>query len=222
MSPERTFHRVILVIALVITIAIVIRIDPKFGDEKPLVIMIGILTGTGLHEALLKIVEFMLNWLKPLKRLILQSSYVEGMWYGFYETTPGAPRFVIETIRQEWTALYINGRAYNERGEHHGAWSSLTANVDGKTGRLHSISSGNLATGHYESIVTFQLQGDPPDQMSGQIFDSATNPNAGRAWILLKKSPSPITDEQAFQESCKMYSSAKQMREMCEVPKINA
>lgn len=218
MSSERTFHRVILALTIAIMSAILIRIDPKFVDEKPLEVLVGILTGTGLHEALLRTVEFMLNRLKPVKRLILRSSYVEGIWIGFYESTPGRPRFAIETIRQEWSSLCINGRAYNEKGEHHGQWSSITATVDGKSGLLRGIYSGDLASGHYESIGTFQLQGDPPDKMSGQIFDSVATPNAARAWIRLEKNSAALSEEEALQKAIAMYAKVRQMRAACDVP----
>jgi hypothetical protein len=151
----------------------------------------------GLREFLLASVEFLIRHWRGLKEYLLGNSFVEGKWVGYYSETSGA-RLVIQVVRQDWSELFINGRAFLETGEQYGQWRSMIAMVDGKSGLAHATFSGDFTTDHYDSIVTFQLEGSPPASMHGLIVDTAASPNAERAWIRLWRVADRLPDDKAL------------------------
>jgi hypothetical protein len=172
---------------------------PQFHEieQHPLTgILVGALTGTGLFEALAKLVEFAFKRRRFIKKFILGPSYLEGCWVGFYIGASGQPRLIREFVRQDWSSVFINGQAFNIDGTPHGQWRSVVAMVKGEEGLLRGDLVGDLDSGHYDSLIEYQLEGDPPKRRSGRIVDIVSNRNAGSAWMRLTK----ILDENDCQE----------------------
>lgn len=202
MNAERRVNAYVVAITVAIMALALLWFRPVLllADSTMKVVesMVAVLTGTGLREFLLWLVESSLGASPRFKRLILGGSYVEGKWVGYY-TEDNRRRFVIEIIRQEWSSVFINGRAFDEDRTPYGQWRSLMAIVDGPTGLLRAIFSGDFMSGHYESLVTFQLDGHKaPSRMYGLIVDSAAAANAGHAWIRLRKVDPHLTDAEAI------------------------
>ena len=213
MNTERTVDAWVVAITVAIMALALLWFRPLLvmtdNATKVVESVVAVLTGTGLRESLLGLVELGLDGWPWFKGRILGSSYVEGKWVGFY--TEGNRRlFVIEIVRQEWSSVFINGRAFDEDHNPCGQWHSLMATVDGSTGLLRGILSGNFITGkqapggaeiggHYESLVTFQLDGHKaPSRMYGLIVDSVAAANAAHAWIRLRRVDNKLNDADAI------------------------
>jgi hypothetical protein len=163
---------------------------PQFHEfeQHPLTgILVGALTGTGLFEALAKLVELAFKRVRFIKKLILGASYLEGCWVGFYISTSGQPRLLREFVRQDWSSVFITGQAFNIDGTPHGQWRSVVAIVKGEEGLLRGDLVGDLESGHYDSLIEYQLEGEPPKRRSGRVVDIVSNQHAGSAWLRLTK-----------------------------------
>lgn len=163
---------------------------PQFHEleQHPLTgIVVGALTGTGLFEALAKLVELAFNRVRFIKKLILGPCYLEGSWVGFYISAAGQPRLIREFVRQDWSSIFINGQAFNIDGTPHGQWRSVVAMVKGEEGLLRGDLVGDLESGHYDSLIEYHLEGDPPKRRSGRVVDIVSNQHAGSAWLRLTK-----------------------------------
>jgi hypothetical protein len=195
MSPERRFHAAIVAVTIAAMSAGLLFVIPLLpGDLKVAEVLISILTGMGLRELLIGAVNLALSKSTRLKKLILGRSYVEGLWAGYY-TTPNGYKLNIVVVRQDWSTVSLNGRAFDSGKRPYGQWRSLTASIDGDQGVLHTIFTGDLASGHYESVVTLQFdEYDPPRAMRGLIVDSVAADKAGRAWIRLYRADGDHTD----------------------------
>ena len=167
------------------------------GEYKVLEIIVAVLTGTGIREMFLHAIEFLLDHWHWLKAFVLGGSFVEGKWVGYY-LEEGRPILVIETIRQEWSAVFANGRAFEIDGREFGLWESIGAVVDGNRGILHGVYSGHFQPGHYDSVVSFQLEGKVPLKMVGYVSDIVVNPQASRVWMTKEKVESNISDADAL------------------------
>ena len=205
MSAERRVDAVVLAVTVAIISAFVVSLPvPKREDSlkwaEPLV---AVLTGVGLREFLLESVEFLVRRWGGLKQFLLGSSFVEGKWVGYYTEASGH-RLVIQVIRQDWADLFINGRAFDEKGQPYGQWRSTMAMVDGQAGLVHGIFAGDFTIDHFDSIVTFQLEGKQPNRMSGLIVDTAATPHAEHAWIKLVKVDDDLPDDQALAQALQM------------------
>jgi hypothetical protein len=172
---------------------------------KPLEITVSILTGTGLYEALSRLVEFLLRRSKTLKRLILGSSYIEGKWTGYWISRAGQPRFVIEHIRQDWSAVIMTGLAFDERMMPYGRWQSTSATIDGDRGDLRTVFSGDIGGSHYDSIITFHLEGRPPCRMTGFVADAVGAAYPGQAWLFEHKVDDRSDDSEILKTAVEMY-----------------
>jgi hypothetical protein len=195
MSPERRFHAFVLAVTVAI-MATALTYAPK-GEYKILEIIVAVLTGTGIREMFLHTIEYLLDHWHRLKAFVLGGSFVEGKWVGFY-VEEGRPILVIETIRQQWSAVFANGRAFEIDGREFGLWESIGAVVDGNRGILQGVYSGHFQPGHYDSIVSFQLEGKVPRKMVGYVSDIVVNPQASRVWITKEKVESNISDVEAL------------------------
>jgi hypothetical protein len=195
MSPERRFHAFVLAVTVAI-MATALTYAPK-GEYKVLEIIVAVLTGTGIREMFLHAIEFLLDHWHWLKAFVLGGSFVEGKWVGYY-LEEGRPILVIETIRQEWSAVFANGRAFEIDGREFGLWESVGAFVDGDRGILQGVYSGHFQPGHYDSIVSFQLEGKVPRKMVGYVSDIVVNPQASRVWMTKEKVESNISDADAL------------------------
>ena len=181
---------------------------PQFHEieQHPITgIIVGALTGTGLFEAIAKLVELGFTKIKFIKRFILGSSYVEGQWVGFYKSPSGQVRLIREFIRQDWSGITINGQAFEVNKAPYGQWRSYSAFVDGDAGLLRATIVGDLNSGHYDSVVEYQLEGDPPNRRSGRIVDIVSNVHAGSAWMRLKKIDDDQSEVQALEDAVDFY-----------------
>jgi len=185
---ERAFHTITLAVTVAAMFAL-FKHTTLFADDNYEFwsLVASVLAGTGLHETLTRTVEYVLRRIPFLKKLILGKSYLEGTWSGFYLGENGYPRFVIQTMRQEWSSVYINGQAFTHDAIPHGQWRSVSATVDGRAGLLHGVFSGDQSNGHYDSIFSFQLEGEPPTRLSGYFYDSSTSSRVGQAWTIMDK-----------------------------------
>jgi hypothetical protein len=207
MPPERKFNAAILSITLAIMAAAITYL-PKLTEErisKPLEIAVSILTGTGLYEALSRLIEFLLRRSRRLKRWILGRSYAEGKWAGYWVNRAGQPRFVIEHIRQEWDTLIMTGLAFDENMAPYGHWQSSNAMIDGDRGDLRGVFSGDIGGRHYDSIITFRLEGNPPCRMTGFVADAVGAANPGQAWLFEQKVDDRARDSEILQTAVRMY-----------------
>src|SRR5260370_41215356 len=103
MTAEERLTKYVLTVTLVLMAAAFAKI-PQFHDIEahPLTgIIVAVLTGTGLFEALAWGVELAFTSIRPFKRFILGSSYVEGQWDGFFMGLSGQPRLGREFMRHE-------------------------------------------------------------------------------------------------------------------------
>jgi len=198
MNAEQRVSRYVFGVTITLMAAAFVYI-PRFHEieEHPLTgILVCALTGMGLFEALAKAVELAFTQVRFVKKRILGSSYLEGCWVGFYISASGQPRLVREFVRQDWSSVYVNGQAFNLDGAPHGQWHSVVAMVKGDEGLFRGDIVGDLDTGHYDSMVEYQLEGDPPERRSGRITDIVSNRNAGTTWIRLRK----VENEDAWDE----------------------
>jgi hypothetical protein len=153
--------------------------------EKPAVrIPLGIVTGAGLFELLTVIVEQFFEHVPLARRAILGKSFVEGEWVGGYKSPCGTPKLVIESLRQTWSSSSLNGQAFLPDGTPWGQWHSTVAEVEGEKGLLRATIIGDLESGHYDSILEHQIEGSPPNKISGLVADVG---HAGTAWMVIKK-----------------------------------
>jgi hypothetical protein len=205
MSPERRFHAVVL--AVTVAIMAVALIYAPHVEYKTLEILVAVLTGTGVRETLLHSVEFLLDHFHAMKEFVLGDSYVEGKWVGFY-VEEGRPILIIETIRQNWSEVFANGRAFEFNGEEFGLWESIGAVVDGKRGVLRGVYSGHFTPGHYDSIASFQLEGRTPRKMAGYVCDIVVNPEASRVWMTKQKVGSDLQDAEALRLARDVFAKA--------------
>ena len=209
MSGERSWNAAVVSITVAVLatgIHLLAREETLF--ERTLGIVLTVLAGAGTYELVTRVVELSLRHSPPFKRFLLGSSYVEGKWVGFYIGLGGRPRFVIQVIRQSWAKLTISGRALNEMGRPHGQWRSQSAVVDGDAGLLHAILTGELDGGHYDSLITLQLEGTPPSRMFGYISDNVANVNAGRVWIEHQRVADTTSDEEALHSAQALFGRA--------------
>ena len=207
MTAEQRYTKYVFAVTLTLMAAAFAYI-PQFHDlEKHPVtgILVGALTGTGLFEAIAKLVEIVFTYIRPIKRWVLGPSYVEGQWAGFYVGKSGQPRLVRERICQDWSSLYMNGQAFHFDGTPHGQWHSLSATVDGGAALLRATMVGDLESGHYDSLVEYQLEGEPPSRRAGSIVDVVSNANAGRVWMRLKKITRDKSEIEALEEARALY-----------------
>jgi hypothetical protein len=205
MSPERRFHAFVLAVTVAI-MATALTYAPK-GEYKILEIIVAVLTGTGVREMLLRTIEHLLEHWHGLKAFVLGSSFVEGKWVGFY-VEEGRPILIIETVRQEWSAVFANGRAFEIDGREFGLWESVGAVVDGNRGIIQGVYSGHFQPGHYDSIVSFQLEGKVPRKMFGYVSDIVVNPQASRVWMTKEKIESNASDVDAICTALSIWESA--------------
>ena len=207
MPPERKFNAFILSITLAIMAAALTYLPALTHESvaKPLEIAVSVLTGTGLYEALSRLVEFLFRRSKFLKRLILGSSYVEGKWAGYWISRSGQPRFVIEHIRQDWSTVIMTGLAFDEKMSPYGHWQSASAAVDGERGDLRGVFSGDIGGRHYDSIITFRLEGKPPCRMTGFVADTVGATNPGQAWLFERKVDDGSDDSEILKTAVGMY-----------------
>jgi hypothetical protein len=174
------------------------------GLEQTLSTVISIFMGVGLYESIVRTVEFILDRSPAIKRIVLGRAYMEGKWYGYYEFD-GNPFFFIEVIRQEWSSLSINGRTYDVNGKPHGQWSSVSSTIDGSAGLLHSRCFADLDNGHYDSVLQLQVQGNPPNHLSGYTLDTVGTMKPGKAWMEERKAPDKTSDERALALARDLY-----------------
>jgi hypothetical protein len=209
MSSEHTLHRTTLAVAVAVMF-VLFKHTRLFADPnyELLALAVSVLAGTGLHEALTRAIELALNHFKRLRRQMLGSSYIEGKWSGFYLGTNDHPRFIIQTMRQEWSRVYINGQAFTHQATPHGQWHSVSATVDGRAGLLHGVFSGDNTNGHYDSVFSFQLEGDPPTTLSGYLYDSSTSTSVGQAWTIMERLRGDLTDRAAMANAHRLYRQA--------------
>lgn len=207
MPPERKFNALVLSITLAIMTAAITYL-PALTEErisKPLEIAISILTGTGLYEALSRLIEFLLNRSAFLKRKVLGASYLDGKWAGYWINRAGKPRFVVELVRQDWSFVVMTGRAFDENYEPYGHWESMTALVDGERGVMRGVFSGDIGGRHYDSVITFRFEGNPPELLSGFVADAVGAANPGQAWLTERKVHADASDEELLRIAAEMY-----------------
>jgi prolipoprotein diacylglyceryltransferase len=150
MSAEQKVSSYVLTVTITLMAAAFAYI-PQFHDieQHPFTgILVAALTGTGLFEALAKLVELAFTKVRFIKKLILGPSYLEGCWSGFYIGACGQPRLVREFVRQDWSSVFINGQAFNADGTPHGQWRSVLAIVKGQEGLLRGDLVGDLESGN--------------------------------------------------------------------------
>lgn len=207
MNAEQKLAKYVFAVTIIFMAAAFAYI-PQFHEieQHPITgILVGALTGTGLFEALAKLVELSFTKIKRIKRFILASSYVEGQWVGFYKSPSGQVRLIREFIRQDWSSISINGQAFDSSKMPYGQWRSYSAIVEGDAGLLRATIVGDLNSGHYDSVVEYQLEGDPPNRRSGRIVDIVSNVNAGSAWMRLKKIDDDESEVRALDEAANFY-----------------
>ena len=202
MSAERRFHAAIVAVTIAAMSAGLLFVIPMIpGDLKIVEVLISILTGMGLRELLIGAINLALARSTHLKKAILGRSYIEGVWAGYY-TTPNGYRLTIVIVRQDWSTVTLSGRAYDSKKRLYGQWRSLTATIEDAQGVLHTIFTGDLASGHYESVVTLQFgKEDPPRSMTGLIVDSVAADKAGHAWIRLAKCDGELSDAELLDQA---------------------
>jgi hypothetical protein len=209
MPPERKFNSFVLSGTLAIMAAALTYV-PALSEEKvskPVEIVVSVLTGTGLYEALSRLIEFLLSRSKKLKRIILGKSYVEGKWAGYWIGHGGRPRYVIENVKQDWSSVLMTGMAFDENLAPHGHWQSVGAAVDGERGNLHAVFAGDIGGQHYDSIITFRLAGKPPSRMSGFVADAVGAVNAGQVWLFEQRVGESLSESETLKVAQQMYAS---------------
>lgn len=205
MSAEQKVSSYVFAVTILLMAAAFAYI-PQFHEieQHPITgIVVGALTGMGLFEALAKFVELAFTRVRFIKKLILGGSYLEGAWVGFYVGTSGYIRLIREFVRQDWSSIFINGQAFNADGTPHGQWRSMVAIVKGEEGLLRGDLVGDLSSGHYDSLIEYQLEGDPPKRRSGRVVDIVSNQHAGSAWMRLTKvsDKNELSEVQALNEA---------------------
>jgi hypothetical protein len=207
MNAEQKLSKHVFAVTIILMAAAFAYI-PQFHEIEihPITgILVGALTGTGLFEAIARFIELGFTKIKRVKRFILGSSYVEGQWVGFYENDSGEVRYVREFIRQDWSSMSINGQAFDVNNKPYGQWQSRSAIVNGDEGLLRATIVGDLRSGHYDSIIEYQLEGDPPGKRSGKIADIVTNVHAGSAWMRLIKIDDDDSEVKALAKAAAFY-----------------
>ena len=80
--------------------------------------------------------------------------------------------------------------------------------MDGTRGILQGVYSGHFQPGHYDSIVSFQLEGKVPRKMVGYVSDIVVNPQASRVWMTKEKVESNISDTEALRTALGIFERA--------------
>jgi hypothetical protein len=205
-SAEHTFNRTTLVVAITLMF-VLFKHTHLFDDPnyELLALAASILTGTGLHEALARAIEIVVNHNQLLKKLVLGNSFLEGKWSGFYVADAGHINLFLLTIRQEWSRVYLNGQVFTKESRPYGQGHDVYARVDGQSGRLQGVFSSYIIGGHYDTVFSLQLEGRPPIKLRGYWYDTSTSTTLGRAWTYLVRLPESATQQDAVARAQEVY-----------------
>lgn len=71
-----------------------------------------------------------------VKKRLFGSSYLEGLWVGYYKGSDDKLQFYIESFEQDFDGLVIGGRCFHEDKSFKGTWTSERVIIDAEKGKI--------------------------------------------------------------------------------------
>ena len=137
MSPLIRFHSII----LSITTLLVFYLWNLFTEISifypALKVPIAAITSIGVYRLFLMLFKELLLKVRFVKRWIFGSSYLEGVWIGFFIGKENNVRYYIEVFEQGFDSIIIRGKGYREDEGYFGSWISDNVNLNIKKGTLN-------------------------------------------------------------------------------------
>jgi hypothetical protein len=136
MYPIIKLHSIVLGLTTLIVFylwEIVSSLAIKYPDLK---IPVAAIISIGLYQTILTIIKFVFMRIRFIKKLIFGSSYLEGIWIGFFIGKSDKERFFIETFEQDFNSITIRGQGYRDSEGYYGSWTSQNVHFDVRKGSI--------------------------------------------------------------------------------------
>lgn len=181
----------------------------NFDGNAVLIGLIELLLTIGTYKMVSKFIELILLKIPFAKKLVFNSSYMEGQWVGCYIGTNNEPIYFIEAYEQTFDSLIIRGKAYFSDGSYKGNWVSENVNIDVINGAItytyttdfinNSHKNQGLAVFYFErknaTAAPYMLRGFSTDIFSQKKTKS----------IEMKINKKYMTDIDLISEAKKLY-----------------
>jgi len=213
-TPEFIFHSIVISLTTLIIFSIWTLITDHIEQNPLLSIMFSGIISLGFYRFIYTILLIIFRKLKCFKKLILQSSYIEGTWVGFFIDNQNKPKFFVEIFEQDLSELIIKGKSFYDSGSYQGTWISDNVAINSRLGEMTYTYKASMIGNTFVNpgIAHFDFERkskfSPPEKMIGFSSD-LFNPKKLKAFELKISDKSELDHVKCYQKAQEIYNQYK-------------
>lgn len=140
MPPALKFYALVTTATVSVMFSVLIWIAPLIQSLAFLHaaggLIAGVLSSVGIYRLIALGAEALIHRCASLRKWIFAGTYVHGTWVGYFIGRAGDKRLMVEHIDQDLDGIVINGQSRTSTFTPHADWTSVSASIDPRSGRL--------------------------------------------------------------------------------------